>query len=517
MMDELLNKLSEDQAQVALEIARKAREMGIDPKLAVAVAYRESRLNPSTKNGTSGEVGLMQVKPTTAEGMGFSVEDLRDPAKNIEIGLTYLKQGLDKFGDPMLAVAGYNAGHNHPYFSDPENRSLPDSTKEYLREINENGGFVPTPAPEPEPPLEQPPPAPASEGDFNENKMRLAMDAAGVGAGAIAGKVADVGRGMVGGAQDLVRGSRSLPGALSVLQSMQGAGAPAPAAPAAPSPGMPPQPQGMPRPVAGGPAGPVGGPASPLTQMGGSATANYGKAFGLTDIEANRALDMTKNPGGVHDLSTQRAQALQKIQQMGGGFVENPNYGGIMTAEQSAGRGPRASFVQAPGAPGGLSQLPPSAPVSAAPPPPPPPPGPLSQAAGALKQGAGAVLRSPLASGAMGGLSIAESAQEADRQIQAKDATGTAIAGTGIIGGGMQIFGGPKAKAIGALVSAASPLTLYLRKNLQNQTPMPDPTEQEMLEAQRPAFGMYPQMPRPQLRPRVPALGTNLPPVEFMR
>ena len=298
---------------------------------------------------------------------------------------------------------------------------------------------------------------------------------------------------MVGGAQDLVRGSRSLPGALSVLQSMQGAGAKAPPAPgmppqAMPPQGMPPQGQGMPRPVAGGPAGPIGGPASPLTQMGGPGAYNYGKAFGLTDIEAGRATDMTKNPGGANDLINQRTQALQKIQQMGGGYVENPNYGGIMTPQQSAGSGPRASFVQAPGAPGGLSQLPPSAPVSAAPPPPPPPPGPLSQAAGALKQGAGAVLRSPLASGALGGLSIAESAQEADRQIQAKDTTGAAIAGAGAAGGAMQIFGGPKAKAIGALVSAASPLTLYLRKNLRGQTPMPDPTEEEMMEAQSPAF-----------------------------
>ena len=319
-MDELLNKLSEDHSQVALESARKAKAMGIDPKVAVAVAYRESRLNPSTKNGTSGEIGLMQVRPTTAEGMGFSVEDLRDPAKNIEIGLTYLKQGLDKFGDPMLAVAGYNAGHNHPYFSDPENRPLPDSTKEYLREINENGGFVPTPTP-PEESLEQPLPAPASEEDFNENKMRLAMDAAGVTGGAIGAKVLDVGKGVVGGAQDLVRGSRSLPGALSVLQSMQGAGAKAPPAPGMPPQAMPPQgmppqgmpPQGMPRPVAGGPAGPVGGPAGPLTQMGGPGAYNYGKAFGLTDIEAGRALDMTKNPGGANDLINQRRQAMQKI------------------------------------------------------------------------------------------------------------------------------------------------------------------------------------------------------------
>lgn len=519
-MADYLKNLTEEQAQVANEIVSKAKQMGIDPKLAVAVAYRESRLNPNTKNGTSGEIGLMQVMPKTAEGMGFSVDDLRDPAKNIEIGLTYLKQGLEKFGDPMLAVAGYNAGHNHPYFTDPENKSLPDSTKEYLREINQNGGFEPTPAQEEVSGGEAggsggPPPGEASENDF---KMRMLMDAGGMTAGAVAGKVSDVGRGVVGGARDLVRASRTLPGALSVMESLSKGSVQTPPAP----PAMPSAQAGaptMPRPVAGGPAGPVsgpvGGPAAPLTQMGGSGAYNYGKAFGLTDIEAGRALDMTKNPGGANDLINQRTQAMQKIQQMGGGFVENPNYGGIMTPQQGAGSGPRASFVQSPG---GMSQLPPSAPISAAPPPPPPGPGPLSQAGTALKQGAGAVLRSPMAQGALGGLSIAESAMEADKRMQAKDTTGAGIAGAGVLGGAMQIFAPPQLKALGAVISAASPLTLYLRDNLKNQKPMPEPTEAQMLQAQSPAFGIYPKpMRQPPLRPRIPEPGTNLPPVEFMR
>jgi hypothetical protein len=331
---------------------------------------------------------------------------------------------------------------------------LPDSTKEYLREINQNGGFAATPAPEPEPPLEQPPPAPASEDDFNENKMRMLMDVGGAGAGAITAKVADVGKGMVGGAQDLVRGSRSLPGALGVLQSMQGAGSPSSGMPpqAMPTQGMPPQ--GMPRPIAGGPAGPVGGPSSSgakwLQNWGGIAKEGFS--------------------GGVPDAAAQynkmkpQGQIMQGLAKKGL-ITPRPVQPGVFTGGQLS-----------------ISGQPPT------PPAPPPPPGPLSQAAGALKQGAGAVMRSPLASGALGGLSMAESAQEADRQIQAKDTTGAAIAGAGVAGGAMQIFGGPKAKAIGALVSAASPLTLYLRKNLQNQTPMPDPTEEEMLEAQRPAF-----------------------------
>jgi hypothetical protein len=499
-MKNLVDKLkTEDQLRFAQQVADTAIRMGVDPRLAVALAFRESSLNPDAV-GTSGEIGLMQVMPSTAKDMGFSIEDLRNPSKNIEIGLTYLKQNLDKFGDPALAAAAYNAGPNHPFFSDAD-KPLPASTEKYLTDIRDLGGFEPTPTTQDDSSGAGGAGGAgggggaASENDF---KMRMLMDAAGITGGAIAGKVTDVGKGMIGGARDLVRGSRSLPGALSVLQSMQSAGAPS--VPSMPPQAMPPQPmppQGMPRPVAGGPAGPTGGPAGPLTQMGGSGTFNYGKAFGLTDIEAGQATDMTKNPGGASDLINKRTQALQKIQQMGGGFVENPNYSGLMTAEQSAGRGPRASFTQQAaippnpdlpsGRPAALAQLPPAQPVSATPPVP-PQPGPLSQAAGALKQGAGAVLRSPLASGAMGGLSMAESVQEADRQFQAKDATGTAIAAAGVGGGAMQIFGGPRAKAIGALISAASPLTLYLRENLRKQTPMPDPTEQEMLQAQRPAF-----------------------------
>jgi hypothetical protein len=514
-MKNLTDKLTtQEQLQFAQEVADKAKLMGVDPRLAVALAFRESKFDPAAI-GADGEIGLMQVLPSTAKGMGFSAEDLRDPSKNIEIGLTYLKQNLEKFeGNSAMAAAAYNAGPNHPFFSDAD-KPLPASTEKYLADIRDLGGFEPTPAQEENSGggAGGPPPGGASENDF---KMRMLMDAAGITGGAIAGKVSDVGRGVIGGARDLVRASRTLPGALSVMESMTSGGGQAPSMPSAPSA---PTPQaGALRPVAGGPAGPVsgpvGGPAGPLTQMGGSGTYNYGKAFGLTDIEAGLATDMSKQPGGASDLIAKRTEALQKIQNMGGGFVENPNYGGIMTPDRGVGSGPRASFTQQSAIPPnpdmpsgrqpGLAQLPPTAPISAAPPVP-PQPGALSQAGAALKQGAGAVLRSPLAQGAMGGLSIAESAMEADRQIQAKDTTGAGIAAAGVGGGAMQIFGGPKVKAIGALISAASPLTLYLRENLRKQAPMPDPTEAEMLEAQMPAFNMYPRPTSgPVLRSRMP-------------
>jgi hypothetical protein len=417
-MAEFLNNLSEEQAQVALEIARKAKQMGIDPKLAVAVAYQESRLNPNTKNGTSGEIGLMQVMPNTAKGMGFSVDDLRDPTKNIEIGLTYLKQGLDKFGDPVAAVAGYNAGHNHPYFTNPEKNALPASTKDYLRSVTSFGAFA---EPETQEEPAQPVDTPASEADFMANKARIAADVAGIGAGAALSKGLDVAKsvGETGAA------IRQMPGALAAA-----------------------------RPVAGGPAGPVGGPASSgakwLQNWGGIAKEGFSGGVPEGAAQYNKM-----KPQG------QIMQGLAKK----GLITPQPVQPGVFTGGQLS-----------------ISGQPPT------PPAPPPPPGPLSQAAGAVKQGVGAVLRSPVASGAMGGLSMAESGQEAQKRVQAGDTTGAMIAGTGGLGGAMQMMPSPQLKVIGALISAASPLTQYLRDNLKNQTPMPDPTEQQMLEARSPAF-----------------------------
>lgn len=300
-------------------------------------------------------------------------------------------------------------------------------------------------------------PAPAPGADFQAQKARMAADVLGAGAGAVGAKALDIGHNVA----ETGRAIRQLPGALAAAQ------APAPAAGA---------PIGLtkpaPSPVVGGPAGPVGGPAAPLNQMGGSGVYNYGKAFGLTDIEAGRALDMTKNPGGANDLIAQRREGLNKVQQMGGGFTENPRYGGIMTPEQSVGSGPRASYVQQPG---GLTQLPPRQPIPTAPIPPKGPSA-LSQAAGAVNRGAGAVMRSPVTMGAMGGLAAAEGAQQAQQRMAQGDTTGAAVAGAGGVGGALMMAPNMKAKAIGAFLASASPLTNYLRDKFAPVKPrVPEP------------------------------------------
>jgi soluble lytic murein transglycosylase-like protein len=53
-------------------IRDEALRQGVPPDLAVAVARRESGLNPNVRDGAFGEVGLFQVKPSTAADLGVS-------------------------------------------------------------------------------------------------------------------------------------------------------------------------------------------------------------------------------------------------------------------------------------------------------------------------------------------------------------------------------------------------------------------------------------------------------------
>lgn len=197
-MEQILKDLDENQIKFASEIAANAEKFGIDPKLAVALAYRESKLRPFAEGG-KGEIGIMQVMPSTGKLLGFSADDLKNPNKNIAAGLTYLKQNLDRYNDPVMAVAAYNAGPDHPYFKDPEKHSLPESTLGYLKDIRDYGGFQAS-APQAETQggaevktVDIGSTDEAAQNQFlQENKARLALDLLGMGAGAATAKAADL-------------------------------------------------------------------------------------------------------------------------------------------------------------------------------------------------------------------------------------------------------------------------------------------------------------------------------------
>jgi len=82
----------------------------VSPALVLAVIAVESSGRADAVS-SAGAVGLMQLIPATADR--FGVADSLNAGQNIKGGVAYLDWLLQEFGgDPILALAGYNAGEN---------------------------------------------------------------------------------------------------------------------------------------------------------------------------------------------------------------------------------------------------------------------------------------------------------------------------------------------------------------------------------------------------------------------
>ena len=115
---EILNKSIENKtnstetsrSEINELIEKYADKNGLDSDFVKAVIKQESGFNP---NATSkcGAMGLMQLMPSTAEGLG--VTNAYDAEQNIMGGTKYLKGLMDRFdNNKSLALAAYNAGPN---------------------------------------------------------------------------------------------------------------------------------------------------------------------------------------------------------------------------------------------------------------------------------------------------------------------------------------------------------------------------------------------------------------------
>lgn len=97
-----------------------ALENNVPFALVDAVMSVESGFNPNAR-GDAGEIGLMQVLPSTAEMLGYTgtLEGLADPATNLLYGAKYLGTAWRLAnGDICTTVMKYRAGHGETRFSE---------------------------------------------------------------------------------------------------------------------------------------------------------------------------------------------------------------------------------------------------------------------------------------------------------------------------------------------------------------------------------------------------------------
>ncbi len=71
------------------KIIKVAKKMGINPNWFMPLIWRESRFNPAAVNKHTGATGLIQFMPSTAKGLGTSVQALRKMSAEQQMDYVY--------------------------------------------------------------------------------------------------------------------------------------------------------------------------------------------------------------------------------------------------------------------------------------------------------------------------------------------------------------------------------------------------------------------------------------------
>jgi soluble lytic murein transglycosylase-like protein len=129
-----------------LEVSQAA---DIDFRIVLAIADKESQFNPGAI-GKSGEIGLMQLMPSTAElvvkrlgleytppeigknGTYASLGSLADPKFNIRVGTAYLRWQINRYGFNATALRAYNRNPDKATENRPADRYAEDVSFRYL-------------------------------------------------------------------------------------------------------------------------------------------------------------------------------------------------------------------------------------------------------------------------------------------------------------------------------------------------------------------------------------------------
>ncbi len=97
-------------------IKQKAGQNGVPEDVAIGVGLLENGGSETAKS-PAGALGVFQLMPGTARNLGLAVnkkmDERRNPEKNIDAGMRYLRGNFDRFGDWGLATWAYHAGEGN--------------------------------------------------------------------------------------------------------------------------------------------------------------------------------------------------------------------------------------------------------------------------------------------------------------------------------------------------------------------------------------------------------------------
>jgi soluble lytic murein transglycosylase-like protein len=98
-------------ADLATLIYDTALREGVDPELAFRLVNIESRFR-ARATSVAGAYGLAQVQVATARfyDPDITVQRLYEPETNLRIGLRYLRDLIERYGDVKMALLAYNRG-----------------------------------------------------------------------------------------------------------------------------------------------------------------------------------------------------------------------------------------------------------------------------------------------------------------------------------------------------------------------------------------------------------------------
>lgn len=118
-------------------VVEAARRVGVDPRIALGVATQESgvrqnRADGSPMTSSSGALGVMQLMPGTAKGLGVNPLNANE---NIRGGVQYLAQLYAKYKDWRLALAAYNSGPGNVDSALRHHTQLSPEVQKYVNDV----------------------------------------------------------------------------------------------------------------------------------------------------------------------------------------------------------------------------------------------------------------------------------------------------------------------------------------------------------------------------------------------